>query len=400
MSHVLAGYIESGLSSGTNQNPFYSFTIADNAPIYQNGVMYMENPSLPFCQMMGRMDNNEVILGVAPEDGSSTDLNQKVADFRNYLITYCSAYYDFSSSIVTFTSAGNMDDYMTDRDYDDKNYRLGKIGFGIVLIKTDTNSAQWEYSIRSNYTSMWDTNDPTVACLYGSCDFMYTIPTTKFYTMDLYKPQSSEYLYGYSYSGFSTLQIMVDQYIMSHYVPADAPPASVKASVGLMPTVDYKTDNFQYVISSTLGIFYMLSFLYPVSRIIRSLVLEKECRIKEGKLRAPCSDFSLFCVLTFLLSGMKMMGLSDTVYNSSWAITTLLQMTLVSILITLITATSVFEYSNKFLVFLYFEAFSLAVINLCFLLSSFFSRSKSASLLGPMIFFGAFFPYYAGTHPS
>lgn len=93
---------------------------------------------------------------------------------------------------------------------------------------------------------------------------------------------------------------------------------------------------------------------------------------------------------------MKMMGLTDTVYNLSWLITTVLQMTLVSILITLVTATSVFEYSNKFYVFLYFESFSLAVICMCFLMATMFSRSKVASMLGPMIFFGSFFPYYAG----
>jgi ATP-binding cassette subfamily A (ABC1) protein 3 len=101
---------------------------------------------------------------------------------------------------------------------------------------------------------------------------------------------------------------------------------------------------------------------------------------------------------TFLTdnAGMKMMGLTDSVYNLSWLITTVLQMTLVSVLITIVTADSVFEYSNKFYVFIYFEVFSLAVINMCFLLSTFFSRSKSASLLGPMIFFASFFPYYAG----
>jgi ATP-binding cassette subfamily A (ABC1) protein 3 len=97
-----------------------------------------------------------------------------------------------------------------------------------------------------------------------------------------------------------------------------------------------------------------------------------------------------------IVAGMKMMGLTDGVYNLSWLLTTVLQMTFVSLLITLVTADSVFEYSNKLFVFLYFEVFSLAVINMCFLLSTFFSRSKSASLLGPMIFFASFFPYYAG----
>ncbi len=95
-----------------------------------------------------------------------------------------------------------------------------------------------------------------------------------------------------------------------------------------------------------------------------------------------------------------MMGLTDTVYNLSWLITTVLQMTIVSILITLVTGGTVFEHSNKVFVFIYFELFSLAVINMCFLLAAFFSRSKTASLLGPMIFFASFFPYYAGNYRS
>jgi ATP-binding cassette, subfamily A (ABC1), member 3 len=167
----------------------------------------------------------------------------------------------------------------------------------------------------------------------------------------------------------------VNRYIFSQY-GADV---NIMASLGAMPTKDYKTDDFQYVISSTLGIFYMLSFLYPVSRIIRALVIEKETRVKEG---------------------MRMMGLTEFAYNLSWLITTTIQMSLVSLLIVLVTSTTVFEYSDKILVFLYFFAFSLAVINMCFLMAPFFSRSKVASLMGPMLFFASFFPYYAVSDPS
>lgn len=149
--------------------------------------------------------------------------------------------------------------------------------------------------------------------------------------------------------------------------------------VGLMPTDDYKTDDFQYVISSTLGIFYMLSFLYPVSRIIRGLVLEKEERIKEG---------------------MKMMGLTDFAYNLSWLITLFVQMFIVSSLIVLVTMSSVFQYSDTFLVLIYFMAFSVSVMSLCFLMATLFSRSKVASLVGPMVFFATFFPYYSVADPS
>ena len=92
---------------------------------------------------------------------------------------------------------------------------------------------------------------------------------------------------------------------------------------------------------------------------------------------------------------MKIMGLSDFLFNLAWWITAVIQMTFVVLIITLVTSTTLFEYSNKILVFIFFESFSLAVISLCFLLSSFFSKSKSATLLGPMIFFISFFPYYA-----
>lgn len=49
-----------------------------------------------------------------------------------------------------------------------------------------------------------------------------------------------------------------------------------------MPTSPYFTDSFQDIIANVLGIFYMLSFLYPVSRFIKVLVVEKETKIKEG----------------------------------------------------------------------------------------------------------------------
>jgi hypothetical protein len=83
-----------------------------------------------------------------------------------------------------------------------------------------------------------------------------------------------------------------------------------------------------------------------------------------------------------------MMGLTDFAYNMSWLITTVTQMTIVSILIVAVTFTSVFEYSNTFLVFFYFFAFSLAIISMCFLMATLFSKSKIASLMGPMVISG------------
>jgi hypothetical protein len=48
------------------------------------------------------------------------------------------------------------------------------------------------------------------------------------------------------------------------------------------PQAKFESSDFQSVISSVLGIFYMLAYLYPVSQMIRILVLDKEQKLKEG----------------------------------------------------------------------------------------------------------------------
>jgi hypothetical protein len=317
------GYIMSGASSGQSDNPFYAYTIADNSAFYYVQTMetQLDNPSLPMCGVLDRLASARVpsILVVAPQVTDDADLTSRSKELWQFLLDYCQAEMgvDYSSTVRLFESQSAMENYCTDKHYDDEGYKYGKVAFGLILNSADTAAGQWDYSIRANYTSFFDQDDHTVACLYGghkSCDFTYTVPSTKFYTQDLFKPQSAEFLYGYTYSGFSTLQQTVDQFIFTFYsatgrqlgaasqrlspsAPAhsseEAPAESLRAaypglvrvmaSVGLMPTASYKTDDFQYIISSTLGIFYMLSFLYPVSRMIRALVLEKETRIKEGK---------------------------------------------------------------------------------------------------------------------
>ncbi len=409
--HVI-GYIQSGLSSGQSDLPFYSFTIADQTLVYSE-LDYISNPSVPLCRLLSKIESANAIIGIAPKSADDTNLlyiSKQFGDFLNsscfgYISNYTASHF-IGRSLVVFPSQTELQDYIMNENYEDSNYKQGKVAVAVVFNSVDISSVLWDYSIRVNYTSYRDQGFQTVACIYGNpmygnCDFKYTIPSTKFYTNDLFKPQTMDFVYGYSFSGFATLQQTVDKFIFSFYPVVDstlrggdqrdATTASIAsaytpvntvdimASISLMPTAAYETDNFQYIIASTLGIFYMLSFLYPVSRIVRALVLEKETRIKEG---------------------MKMMGLTDFVYNISWLITTCLQMTVVSILITLVTASSVFEYSNKIYVFIYFEIFSLAVISMCFLMAACFSRSKTASLLGPIIFFASFFPYYAVNDPQ
>src|SRR3546814_4844325 len=92
---------------------------------------------------------------------------------------------------------------------------------------------------------------------------------------------------------------------------------------------------------------------------------------------------------------MRISDWGSDLCSSDLLITLVVQMTLASALIVAVTGSTVFEYSDKAYVFLYFIMFAISIIMFCFLLASVFSKSKSAALIGPLLFFATFFPYYA-----
>ncbi|XP_075638015.1 ABC transporter A family member 1 isoform X2 [Castanea sativa] len=89
-----------------------------------------------------------------------------------------------------------------------------------------------------------------------------------------------------------------------------------------------------------------------------------------------------------------MMGLKDGIFHLSWFITYALQFAISSGIITACTMGSLFKYSDKSVVFMYFFVFGLSAIMLSFLISTFFTRAKTAVAVGTLSFLGAYFPYY------
>ena len=76
-----------------------------------------------------------------------------------------------------------------------------------------------------------------------------------------------------------------------------------------------------------------------------------------------------------------------------------MQFAISSAVITACTMNSLFLYSDKSLVFTYF-VFGLSAVMLSFLISTFFSRAKTAVAVGTLSFLGAFFPYYSVNDPA
>ncbi|XP_018476057.2 ABC transporter A family member 1 [Raphanus sativus] len=239
----------------------------------------------------------------------------------------------------------------------------------------------YDYSIRLNHTwalagfpsvkSIMDTNGPYINDLEMGIN---TIPTMQ-----------------YSFSGFLTLQQVVDSFIifasqqnsdlpLSHSSLGSAPfelpwtmfsPSKIRMVP--FPTREYTDDEFQSIVKSVMGLLYLLGFLYPISRLISYSVFEKEQKIREG---------------------LYMMGLKDEIFHLSWFITYAVQFALCAGIITACTMGSLFKYSDMTLVFTYFFLFGVSAIMLSFLISTFFTRAKTAVAVGTLAFLGAFFPYY------
>ncbi|PON86894.1 ABC transporter A, ABCA [Trema orientale] len=254
-----------------------------------------------------------------------------------------------------------------------------------AVVFHDQGPQLFDYSIRLNHT--W--------AFSGFPDVKSIMDTNGPYLNDLELGINPVPIMQYSFSGFLTLQQILDSFIIFAAQQSDSgniEPSlhsfgeSSSLKVPLMqyspsnirivpfPTREYTDDEFQSIVKKVMGVLYLLGFLYPISRLISYTVFEKEQKIKEG---------------------LYMMGLKDEIFYLSWFIVYSLQFAVSSAIIVICTMDNLFKYSDKSVVFIYFFLFGLSAITLSFLISTFFSRAKTAVAVGTLSFLGAFFPYYS-----
>lgn len=257
-----------------------------------------------------------------------------------------------------------------------------------AIVFHDQGPQSFDYSIRLNHS--W--------AFSGFPDVKSIMDTNGPYLNDLELGVNTLPIMQYSFSGFLTLQQLVDSFII--YAAQQSPANSVNEDLkspslpsvtnsslkiawtrfspsniklAPFPTREYTDDEFQSIIKTVMGVLYLLGFLYPISRLISYSVFEKEQKIKEG---------------------LYMMGLKGEIFHLSWFITYSFQFAVSAGIITICTMGTLFKYSDKTLVFMYFFLFGLSAIMLSFLISTFFTRAKTAVAVGTLTFLGAFFPYY------
>nr|XP_008522837.1 PREDICTED: retinal-specific ATP-binding cassette transporter [Equus przewalskii] len=174
----------------------------------------------------------------------------------------------------------------------------------------------------------------------------------------------------YIWGGFAYLQDMVEQGITRSQAQAQVP---VGIYLQQMPYPCFVDDSFMIILNRCFPIFMVLAWIYSVSMTVKSIVLEKELRLKETLKNQGVSNAVIWC--TWFLDSFSIMSMS------------------IFLLTIFIMHGRILHYSNPFILFLFLLAFSTATIMQCFLLSTFFSRASLAAACSGVIYFTLYLPH-------
>ncbi|XP_054718877.1 phospholipid-transporting ATPase ABCA7-like [Uloborus diversus] len=170
--------------------------------------------------------------------------------------------------------------------------------------------------------------------------------------------------------GFAYLQDMIEHAIIKEQTGRTS---DTGIYLQQFPYPCYIFDQFIMALSRTFPLFMVLSWVYTSSMIIKSIVYEKERRLKEV---------------------MRVMGLNSGVLWLAWFIKSLLSMMASCFLLMLILVYgNVMENSDPGVIFVFLVCYSVSTIMLSFLFSTLFSRANLAAAAGGMLFFIIYVPY-------
>lgn len=176
----------------------------------------------------------------------------------------------------------------------------------------------------------------------------------------------------YYSSGYLTLQKTVNDFFLSRNDDCVVP-GEFDVWTTPMPTAAFSQNEFFLAVGYLLAMSLAMAFLFPVSRLIKSVVEEKESRMKQ----------TLF-----------ILGVKPWAHWLSWVTFNIVFFTLIAVLVTFLLSSQIAQNSDKVILFGFIITFALTIMSFSFFVASFFSRAKLASILGPLLFFGTLLPRY------
>jgi hypothetical protein len=152
---------------------------------------------------------------------------------------------------------------------------------------------------------------------------------------DFQRGPNEEAFTQYKIGGYTYLQnIIANKILLDNHAGA-----YISMVIAGMKTNEYNDDEFARSATFTWNFAMLIVFIAPMYRFLYNSVLEKEMRIREA---------------------MKIMGLTDFPYWFSW-FSYYFVITTIQCIIMMLVLIPVFEYTNKFLVFLYIWLFGMSL---------------------------------------
>ncbi|KAL8562888.1 hypothetical protein ACOMHN_004580 [Nucella lapillus] len=197
------------------------------------------------------------------------------------------------------------------------------------------------------------------------------IYTTKNVRKQTWTPGPGSGTYRYYQFGFVWVQDMIDRAIVD--IQAGRKVVEPGTYMQQFPYPCYVYDQFVFMIEHVMPLCLTISWVYSVAMLVQSIVYEKEHRLKEV---------------------MKMMGLSNAVHWCAWFLTTCLQMTATTAMLTaMLKVGKVLPHSDPSIIFIVLQVYAIAIICFSFLISVLYSKAKVAAACAGIIYFLSYVPY-------
>jgi len=230
----------------------------------------------------------------------------------------------------------------------------------------DASAKKVRYSLHTN-TTAYD-GDQCTASDSGNCAYR-----TREYTLNRWEAEGDSPAWR-GYGVFSRVQNAIDAALIDEK-DGDGVDYGVTldASVKPFPWPGYDYNIGGIIAAGVFSILGALAFMSNVVIIMKSVVVEKELRLREG---------------------MQMMGMSSNMYWLSWFYTHFLTAMCTVVLIVII-GMYPFEYTNPFLQLVFYTLWVTSCILWNYMISTVFSRSITASVVGCFVYVTSIAPAIA-----
>ena len=252
-----------------------------------------------------------------------------------------------SDSFLQFESVEKMNEYVSNKAYGNKDNPL--LCFGISFQKKE--NKQYEYHLH-----------------YFSDSLITNVPYIRDDVYNQFRAQLDFDSYEIWYkSGFIYIQKIISDWILKKELNDNN--AQIDVVMRPMEYTYYKNDIFSQFVGYIVPFFIIISYICPLCLYVLRMVGDKESKAKEG---------------------MKIMGLSESIYFLSYFLQYLICI-FVQSLINSFLMLGIFKYTPFYFMFLTLFLWGMSVFGLIYFFQSFIDRTRVALILSILLYFIMYF---------